>query len=149
MLSDFTVRLDLVQAAFKVRGRLGSSGVGLRLRDGSMAYFWTSSEQDEVLAALISRGVVVDPGTMPARTGWTLKRATAGSPVAGLSPMLQRLAPLLVGLSVAVLIAFWQAAEEWWLRAALLLLWALSAGTTLALWWFSRKAAARSGTRDG
>lgn len=141
MMGDFVVRLDLVEAAFKVRGRLQSSGVGLRLRDGSIAYFWTSSEQDEVLAALATRGVGVELGTMPVPAEWTLKRAKAGSPIAGLSPMLQRLAPVLVALSVVVLVVFWQAAEEWWMRLALLVLWAFSAVTTLGLWWFSRRAA--------
>ena len=144
MLSDFAVRLDLVEAAFKVRGNLGASGVGFRLHGGGIAYFWTGSEQDEVLAALISRGVVLEPGTMPVRTQWTLKRAKVGSPVAALSPLFQRLAPFLVGFSVVVLIVLWQVAEEWWLRIAFLVLWAVSAATTLALWWFSRQASAEA-----
>ena len=139
MLGEFVVARDLIESAFKVHGHLATSGVGFRLVNGTCFYFWTRHEQDAVLAAVASMGMLVEPGSQPVRTEWTLKRPEPGTPVVTLSPLLGRLAPVLVALSVLVLVVLWQAAEEWWLRLALVALWALSSAVTLGLWWSSRQ----------
>ena len=147
MFGDFVVERELIESAFKVRDRLMTSGVGFRLRDGSYAYFWTRHDQDEVLAVMASWGVPVEEGTQPVRAKWTLKRPPAGTPVAALSPVLERLAPVLVGLSVIVLVVLWQVTQEWWLRLGLLVLWVLSTAVTLGTWWASRQRRDGSGPR--
>lgn len=139
MLGEFVVARDLIESAFKVQGHLATSGVGFRLVNGTCFYFWTRHEQDAVLAAVASLGMMVEPGSQPVHTQWTLRRPEPGTPVVRLSPVLERLAPVLVALSVLVLVVLWQAAEQWWLRLALLVLWAFSSAVTLGLWWASRQ----------
>ena len=139
MLGEFVVARDLIESAFKVNGHLGTSGVGFRLVNGTCFYFWTKHEQDAVLAAVASVGMQVEPGTQAVRTQWTLSRPEPGTPVVRLSPLLGTLAPVLVALSVLVLVVLWQAAEQWWLRLALVALWAFSSVVTLGLWWFNRQ----------
>jgi hypothetical protein len=70
LFTEFRVRLDQVRSAFRLRGRVMTSGVGFTMTDGHTGYFWTWSRAEEVLAAFRARGVTIDPQPRGARALW-------------------------------------------------------------------------------
>lgn len=113
MFTDFEVPLREIAAAFPLRGTLMTSGVGIELSDGLLAYFWTLSNQGPVLAALHQHGVRIDQtprraiGALKGQFGWVrIWRRTPSSSVAqlsGLSRVTVALLPFsaVVGLAAA------------------------------------------------
>ena len=116
-----------------------TSGVGIRLRDGLIAYFWTSSKQDAVLAALSERGVQVEPGTHGAGAVWSLRDHESHATLPTLPTLLQTLVPVLAFFGAAIMIVLFIVAEFWWMRLIVMVVWAFSLVTTLAPWWKGRR----------
>jgi hypothetical protein len=104
MFSGFEVELNQIAAAFPLKSSFMAAGVGFQLTDGQLAYFWTLSNQQRVLAVLRQRGVPIDlvprraRGSMSGQFGmlWRMGR-DPNSTVAklpGLSRPLNALFPL-------------------------------------------------------
>ena len=142
-MTDFVVGLDQIAVAFRLRGTVMTSGVGIRLRDGLLAYFWTYSKQDAVLSALAECGVRIEPGEHPARGLWSLRGRDSEAILPTLPMFLQTLAPVLALFGTAIMIVLFIVAEYWWMRSVIVLIWAFSMATTLGLWWKSRPKQAR------
>lgn len=139
MLTQYEVALADVEVAFEARGTLGSPAVGLRMRDGTVAYFWTASQRHHVLSELESRGVTIEAGTFPIEGQWSLRSAPRGSVVSGFPRPLVRLIPAITVASVGLLILLMTLIPSWPLRIWLMAVWALSTTLTLRVWWRSRQ----------
>jgi hypothetical protein len=85
--TEFRVQLVQITSAFRVRGRVMTSGVGFTMTDGQTGYFWTWSHTDEVLAALRARGVTIDPQP---RTAGAIWRALPTSTMVATTPVPHR-----------------------------------------------------------
>ena len=138
IMTDFVVGLDQVTAAFRLRGTFMTSGVGIRLHDGAEAYFWTSSKQDAVLAALNERGVPVDTEAQRAQQVWSLRGRESEATLPTFPRMLQTLTPVLAIIGTAIMIVLVILAESWWIGTIAVLLWVFSTVSTLGLWWKGR-----------
>ena len=129
MFGDFKVPLSQITAAFPLKSSFMAAGVGFQLSDGEVAYFWTLSNQQRVLAVLQQRGVPIDPVPRPARGSLSgqfgmLWRRGGGSSssvakVPGLSRPTNALFPLfaLVGVAVIVLFASMGSPFGWFVAA--------------------------------
>jgi len=144
LMTDFIVDLSEIEAAFKLSGLVMTSGVGLRLRSGVNAYFWTFSQQDAVLAALAAKGVHIEQGSHPATGLWSLRTPDSGAILPRFPALLQALTPMLALISTAILIVVFVVAQHWWMRAFVVLVWAFSMVTTLGMWRRGRDASRQS-----
>jgi hypothetical protein len=117
MFSDFEVPLREIAAAYRLRGTFMTTGVGLELSDGQLAYFWTLGDKDQILSVLQQRGIPIDPeprralGAVSGQMGmmWNRGRSTSLSSVAtipGYSQPMKRLMPLFMVLGIAVIVIF-------------------------------------------
>lgn len=115
MFSDFEVPLREITVAFRLGGSFMTSGVGLELSDGQLAYFWTRRDQDRVLAGLQQRGVLIDlaprraTGALSGQLGslWKWGRKTpsvAKNP--GLAKPAKVLMPFFMLAGIAVIVVF-------------------------------------------
>ena len=143
-MTDFIVDLSQIEAAFRLRGHLMTSGVGLRLRGGVNAYFWTFSQQDAVLAALGAHGVHIEQGRHSATGLWSLRTPDSGAILPRFPALLQALTPMLAVISTAIFIVLIVVAEYWWMRLVFAIVWGFSMITTLGIWNRGRNASARS-----
>jgi hypothetical protein len=137
MVPDFDVKLDEIAAAFRLKGSLMATGVGIRLREGLIAYFWTYSKQDAVLAALSERGVQIEE-PQGARAVWTLRDAESRPVLPTMPTLLQTLAPVLALLGTALAVVLFIVAESWPARLVAVTILAVSIAGTLGLWWKGR-----------
>jgi hypothetical protein len=107
LFTEFRVRLDQVRSAFRLRGRVMTSGVGFTMTDGHTGYFWTWSRAEEVLAAFRARGVTIDPQPRGARALW---RALRTSTTVATAPVPHRalawLAPVGAVAATVIMIVF-------------------------------------------
>jgi len=62
-----------VTTAYRLKGELFWSGVGLDLSDGRVLYFWTWRDKYRVLDALRNRGIPIDGGTWRANPIWLFR----------------------------------------------------------------------------
>ncbi len=116
MFSGFEVPLNEIAVAFPLKSSFMAAGVGFQLSDGQLAYFWTLSNKQQVLAVLQQRGVPIDPEPRPARGSLSgqfgmLWRRGGGSTssvakVPGLSRPMNALFPLFAVIGVAVIVFF-------------------------------------------
>jgi len=72
-LPGILVDASEIMVAYRLKGELLTSGVGLELSDGRVVYFWTLRDQDRVLIALGRSGITIDSVPRPART-WPFQR---------------------------------------------------------------------------
>jgi hypothetical protein len=79
LVTEFRVPLGRLVSAFLVRGWFLIQGVGFRMDDGQIAYFWTSYHQD-VLDALSERCVSIASEPQPATQLWRLMSRQSLSP---------------------------------------------------------------------
>lgn len=71
LLASFEVPIDQVTAAFPLRGRILTAGIGLTTRNEATAYFWTW-RGPLVLDALRAQGVNVETARRrPAKMWWS------------------------------------------------------------------------------
>ncbi|MBD3781852.1 MAG: hypothetical protein IE926_02680 [Micrococcales bacterium] len=138
MMTPYEVALTDIEVAFEATGKLRSPAVGLRMRDGTMAYFWTASHRQQVLSELERRGVRIEPGTLPARQQWSLRSARQGSAVSGIPRPLVRLIPAITLASLGLLVLLITLFPSWPMRLGLVAVWTLSTMTNLRVWWRSR-----------
>ena len=129
MFSDFEVPLNKITAAFPLTSSFMAAGVGFQLSDGQLAYFWTLSNQQRVLAVLQQHGVPIDPEPRPARGslsgqfGMLWRRGAGSTPsvakVPGLSRPMNALFPLFAvgGIVVIVLFASMGSPFGWFVAA--------------------------------
>ena len=73
LLPGILVDASEIMVAYRLKGELLTSGVGLELSDGRVVYFWTLRDQDRVLIALGRSGITIDSVPRPART-WPFQR---------------------------------------------------------------------------
>jgi hypothetical protein len=147
MFGDFEVPLNEITAAFPLKSSFMAAGVGFQLSDGEVAYFWTLSNQQRVLAVLQQRGVPVDPAPRPARGSFSgqlgmLWRTGRGSPssvakVPGISRPMSALFPLFAVVAVVVIVLFASTGHPFgWFLAAL---GTLGLARSFVIWRRSRK----------
>jgi hypothetical protein len=141
MLRDFDADLDQVAAAFRLRGTIMTSGVGIRRRDGVIAYFWTYTKQDAVLAALSERGIQIEKAQR-ARAVWSFRDGENRPVLPAMPTLLQTLAPVLVLLGTAIAVVLFIVAGSWPTRLVVVVVWVLSVISALGLW---RKGRPRQG----
>ena len=134
LVTDFVVDLDMIATAFRLRGTMMTAGVGIRLHDGVVAYFWTLSKQDAVLSALAERGIPIELGAHRARGLWSIGGHRSDAVLPTLPALLQTMAPVLVLLGTAIVGVLFIMAELWWMRLVLVLIWVYSTVSALALW---------------
>jgi len=72
LLAEFIVPVDQVSAAFPLRGRVLTAGIGLTTSDGATAYFWTW-HGSKVLDALRASGVSVESVRRRATKVWRFR----------------------------------------------------------------------------
>jgi hypothetical protein len=132
--SPFIARLDQIDAAYRLRGVVMTAGVGIRLRNGVVAYFWTWTQMDAVLAALADRGITIEPGAHRARGLWSLRGTEGDVIVPTLPTVLQTLAPVLALVGTAAAIVLTVLAGSLGFRVVIGLVWALSMVSTFGLW---------------
>jgi hypothetical protein len=125
MFTDFRVALSDIAIAFRLRGGPLASGVGFELSDGSIAYFWTLSQEDRVLVALEGFGIRIDAATRRASgallgqfgwlRSWRFERVTSVAELPGLSRLMMLIAPIavLAGAALAVASAAQGGASGW------------------------------------
>ncbi len=115
MFSDFEVPLEEVAAAFLLRGTFMTSGIGIELSDGQLAYFWTLGDKDAILTVLRQRGVRIDPtsrraaGALTGQFGmlWGWRRpAPSVAKVPGYSRPMIALMPVFMVIGIAVISLF-------------------------------------------
>jgi hypothetical protein len=117
MFGDFEVPLNEITAAFPLKSSFMAAGVGFQLSDGEVAYFWTLSNQQRILAVLQQHGVPVDPtprrarGSLSGQLGMLWPTTGAGSPssvakVPGYSRQMNVLYPLFAVVGVVVIVLF-------------------------------------------
>jgi hypothetical protein len=133
MLPNFDVDLDDVAAAFRLRGTVMTSGVGIRRRDGVIAYFWTYTKQDAVLAALSERSVQIEEAQR-ARAVWSFRDGENRPVLPTMPTLLQTLAPAFALLGTAVAVVLFVMAESWPTRLILVVVWVVSILGVLGLW---------------
>jgi hypothetical protein len=142
MITDFSVALGDITAAFPLRPGLLRFGVGFEMTDREVAYFWTW-RGDEVLRALAWLGVHVDPVPHRASAVWRLRTPrgrTVTQPTA-YSPALVALYPFTTALSVIVLVVLLATnpADVPWFPLLLVPIWLAGFMATTTLWWRSRR----------
>jgi hypothetical protein len=139
MLTDFSVPLDAIAAAFPLRPGLMRFGVGFEMTDGQVAYFWTRHGED-VLRAMALQGVRVDPEPRPASAVWRLRspRGTTVARPAGVPPVLVRLYPVTAVLSLVILVVLFTTSDTALFRVLLVVVWLIGFYTTTLTWLRSR-----------
>lgn len=138
-VGPFQVPLSEIATAYRLRGWLLTSGIGLTTTDEQTAYFWTWQGHDEVLQALAVRGVTIDPTPQPAAAVWRLRssRPTVTQPATP-RPWLVRMLPIsLVAATVVAVVWETMPAPLWW-RIWIGIVWAIGAIVTFRVWRNSR-----------
>lgn len=139
VLRDVVIPLDQVTAVFPLRGRWMTRGIGVAMSWGQVAYFWTT-QSDEVLAALHTAGVTVDPVPRPASAVWSWREVPTGP---GDSLRLPRLLivvwPVLALLSLGLLLVVITHTELGWFRWIVALFWLVGLGIGAITWLRARR----------
>jgi len=68
--ADFVAVLSDISFAFPLSGHPFTSGIGLDLFDGRIAYFWTRRHRQAALDSLGQRGVILDSTPRDASAAW-------------------------------------------------------------------------------
>ncbi|MFL6023853.1 MAG: hypothetical protein ACJ72O_10985 [Marmoricola sp.] len=106
MLSAVRTSAADIEAAYRVRRLPLRAGIGIRLRNGTVVFFWTWREA-RVLAALAAHGVHVEPGSHRARGVYRIRSSPEAMAVLpATSVLLRALTPALVlpGTALAVVL---------------------------------------------
>ena len=140
MIQPFRVPLAAIEVAYPVRSRVLARGIGLTTSDEQTAYFWTWSDQDEVLRTLAGRGVTIDPSARRPTAVWTFRSSRPTlTQTASMRPWLVRILPLMmVAGTVAAVIYETLPAPVWW-RAWVGVVWLIGMITTFRLWRSARR----------
>jgi hypothetical protein len=133
LIGPFRIQRQDVLAAYRLRGSVLRSGVGIDTRDGQTAYFWTRSAQDQILASLADVGVPVDPS--PRRPAlWSRSGPSPSVHGAPLSSWARALLPVGMAAGTILMIIFEMTSGPLLWHLGVAIMWMSGLASSFRLW---------------